>query len=171
MGRYIELHFVSYVSIPYSLLITYSPSNIFIMSDYSDKLETAKGKTGLIRPIPLHLNLNIHFLTVIRNVGLSLLRRIVDVKLPLFNHFRFLNPLFFFISFPFLLLHHNGLGVLILRLTCWSQTRRDLWKEWWKMSPLPPSRIIHSRHLVGRNRIRRVPGVCWGLILPDFSIK
>lgn len=131
-----------------------------------------KRKTSLIRPIPLQFHFDIQFLTMIRNVGLPLLRCLVDIKLPLFGQPPLPIFIFFAVFIAFLILYHNKLDILLIFLTWRSQTRRDIRKEWWKgLRPLPPSRRIHRHHLVHRNRIRRVSWVGWRWLRFGFSVN
>lgn len=131
-----------------------------------------KRKTSLIRPIPLQFHFDIQFLTMIRNVGLPLLRCLVDIKLPLFGQPPLPIFIFFAVFISFLILYHNKLDIFLIFLTWRSQTRRDIRKEWWKgLRPLPPSRRIHRHHLVHRNRIRRVNWVGWRWLRFGFSVN
>lgn len=152
---------------------TQSPSQNFSSYQFPPTSKRRqKRKTSLIRPIPLQFHFDIQFLTMIRNVGLPLLRCLVDIKLPLFGQ----PPLPIFILFAVfissLILYHNKLDILLIFLTWRSQTRRDIRKEWWKgLRPLPPSRRIHKHHLVHRNRIRRVSWVGWRWLRFGFSVN
>lgn len=165
------LLYLSHVSILFILSLNHTKSskpNSFSSCQFPPisqnwhKNKRKKEKASLIISILLHFHIDIQFLTMIRNVGLSLLWYLIDIKLPLFGHSQLLILIFIFDSYPFLVLYHSKLGIFLLSFTWQSQMGRDIGNEWWQsLRSLTLSRDIHRRHLVCRNRIRRVSWVCW----------